>query len=180
MLSVKWWPFCLGLDMLTSIVNEGWRTAFANLVYCTTVSTSPCLKKAECFLNKRGVGWVSILVYCVNITLAYMHCVIVLLWLGTMFCWYRDDNLHLDRVQSGAEVFHEQTHIWLKDRSPISMLQLLASWCWNMPVRPQNCQQMTIIKISCLMFSNENMSIDIKINTRNRKCLEYVYVKLEY
>ena len=30
------------------------------------------------------------------------------------------------------------------------------------------------------MFSNENMSIDTKISTRNRKCLEYVYVKLEY
>ena len=86
-------------------------------------------KKLNVFWIKRWVGWVSVLVCCVNITLVYMHCVIVLSWLTAMLCWYRNDNLHMDRVQSGANVFHEQTHIWLKDQSPISILQLLASWC---------------------------------------------------
>ena len=54
------------------------------------------------------------LLYC-NITIESIHCFVVLSWLSALFCWYRNDNLRIDRVQGGEELFHEQTPLLLNN-----------------------------------------------------------------
>ena len=48
--SAKWWPFCLGLNVLSFCLE---CTREGNIVWVNSPSSAPCFDKCKCFINGK-------------------------------------------------------------------------------------------------------------------------------